>query len=43
VWKSREDLEVYLRQFGPIADELGVRLAGPPEVSEFLDIVEPPQ
>jgi len=43
VWESREDLEAYLRQFSPIADELGVRLAGPPEVGELLDIVVPPQ
>src|SRR3954451_5897594 len=43
VWESREDLEAYLRQFGPIANELGFRLAGPLEVGELLDIVVPPQ
>jgi hypothetical protein len=42
VWESREDLDAYLATFGPIADELGVELAGPPEVGELLDVVVPP-
>jgi hypothetical protein len=42
VWESREDLDAYLEKFGPIADELGVKLAGPPEVGELLDVVVPP-
>ena len=43
VWESREDLDAYLRLFGPIAGELGVELAGPPEVGELLDVVVPPR
>jgi hypothetical protein len=42
VWESREDLDAYLRVFGPVADELGVQLTGPPEVGELLDVVLPP-
>ena len=43
VWDSRQDLDAYLEKFGPIADALGVVLAGPPEVGELLDVVLPPQ
>ena len=42
VWETREDLDAYLRQFGPTADGRGVQLAGPPEVGELLDVVVPP-
>ena len=41
VWASQEDSDAYMEQLAPILGELGMGLAGPPEVGELLRVVQP--
>jgi hypothetical protein len=41
VWDSQEDSDAYMEQLAPILAELGMGLAGPPEVGELLRVVQP--
>ena len=41
VWDSLEQQETFMGQLKPILDEFGMALDGPPEMGEFLQIVQP--
>jgi hypothetical protein len=42
VWDSLEQQEAFMRDLKPILDEFGMELDGPPQVGEFLQVVQPP-
>ncbi|MGZ4543652.1 MAG: hypothetical protein ACXVXI_11140 [Mycobacteriaceae bacterium] len=41
VWDSEEEVDAWMATLGPILQEFGMELAGPPEVGELLQIVRP--
>lgn len=41
VWDSRDDMEEFMSVLGPILQEFGMELAGPPEVGEVVNVVRP--
>jgi hypothetical protein len=41
VWDSIKDNDAFMQQLGPIFEELGMGLAGPPQVGELLKVVQP--
>jgi len=41
VWDSPEDMNAFLHTLGPILNQFDMRLAGPPEVGELLNLVRP--
>ena len=41
VWDSQEDSDAFMQQLAPILEELGMGLAGPPEVGELLKVMQP--
>jgi hypothetical protein len=42
VWNSQEDMNVFMRDLGPILEQFELRLASAPEVGELLNVVRPP-
>lgn len=40
IWDSREQLEAFAEQLMPVLAEVGVELAGPPEVLEIHNIIK---
>ena len=41
VWDSEDDMNTWLKTLGPILQDSGMELAGPPEVGELLQTVRP--
>lgn len=41
LWDSLEQQQTFMRELGPILDEFGMQLDGPPRVGELLMVVEP--
>ncbi len=41
VWDSQEELDAYFHTLGPILEEFGMELAGPPEVGEVIQVIVP--
>jgi hypothetical protein len=42
VWDSQEDADAFMRQVGPILNEVGMIFAGsPPKAGELLKVVQP--
>jgi hypothetical protein len=42
VWNSPEQQQAFMRDLGPILDQFKMVIPGPPEVGEFLQVVQPP-
>lgn len=41
VWESRDQFEAFFLVLGPILGELGMELAGPPEIGEAIQVLVP--
>jgi quinol monooxygenase YgiN len=41
IWDSHENLEAYFRKISPIMNEVGIEMAGEPEIFEVQNIVKP--
>jgi hypothetical protein len=41
VWDSEEEMNAFMRIAGEVIAEAGMKLAGPPEVGELLNVVRP--
>ncbi len=41
VWDSEEQFEVFFQTLGPILNEVGMTLAGPPQLGEAIQVVIP--
>jgi hypothetical protein len=40
VWESQEAFDKFLTYLGPIMQELGIELAGPPTIMPIVDLVQ---
>jgi hypothetical protein len=40
VWESQEEFDKFLTYLGPIMQELGIELAGPPTIMPIVDLVQ---
>jgi len=40
VWDSQEAFDAFLTYLGPVMEELGIELAGPPTVMPIVDLVQ---
>lgn len=40
IWESQEAFDEFLTYLGPIMEELGIELAGPPTIMPIVDLVQ---
>ena len=40
VWESQEAFDEFLTYLGPVMEELGIELAGPPTIMPIVDLVQ---
>ena len=40
IWESQEAFDEFLTYLGPIMEELGIELAGPPEIMPIVDLLQ---
>jgi hypothetical protein len=41
VWDAQENMDAFMKTIGPVMQECGMTLAGPPEVGQLLKVVRP--
>ncbi len=41
VWDSQEHMDAWMQVIGPIIEESGMELAGPPEIGDVLQVITP--
>lgn len=41
VWDTQESMDTFMRTVGPVMQEFGMTLAGPPELGQLLKVVKP--
>ena len=40
IWDSQEAFDAFLAYLGPVMEELGIELAGPPTIMPIVDLVQ---
>ncbi len=43
VWDSEDDLNAFMQIAGQVIEEADMKLAGPPEVGQLINVVYPPE